>query len=122
VAAAIVGYSEGLEWSKWQFTELVQYFHKYEETQKEIFNWSAAKDCYVWLDSDKMNMLRPMKEMEKLIIGERYMLSKASGQLSRYYSELLFYTSAMKNLNTNFRNQKQKAETLIGLIKKNYKT
>ena len=120
-AAAVVGYSEGLEWSKGQFAELVQYFHKYEDTQKEIFNWSAAKGCYVWLDNDKMNMLRPMQEMEKLVIGENYILSGAHLQLSRYYSELLFYTSAMKNLNTNFRNQKKKAITFIKLIKENYK-
>ncbi|MGQ0739828.1 MAG: hypothetical protein ACT4OJ_12285 [Bacteroidota bacterium] len=121
VAAAIVGYSEGLEWSKWQFTELVHYFHQYENTQKEIINWSTAKGCYVWLDSNKLNMLRPMEEMEKLVTGENYILSKTPAQLSRYYSELLFYTSAMKNLNTNFRNQKQKAVTLIKLIRENYK-
>jgi hypothetical protein len=121
VAAGIAEYAQGLEFGRFQFSELAQYFHKYEDTQKEIINWSFAKKAYTWLNNDMTNMLRPMEEMENHIIDGNYILPNASGHLSRYYSELLFYSSAMENLNNYFERQKQKAISLSQLIRENYK-
>ena len=121
VAAGIAEYAQGLEFCRFQFTELIQYFHKYEETQKKIINWSLAKKAYDWLNKDMTNMLRPMEEIEKLVIAGNYILPNASGYLPQYYSELLFYSSAMENLHTYFERQKQKAISLIQLIQENYK-
>ena len=121
VTKGIVEYAQGLEFCRFQFSELIQYYHKYEESQKEVINWSLAKKIYVWLNKDMMNMLQPMEEMEKLVIEGNYILPDAYKYLSRYYSEMLFYASAMENLDTYFEKQKQKAVSLIQLIRDNYK-
>ena len=121
MAAGIAEYAQGLEFGRFQFSELAQYFHKYEETQKEIINWSFAKKAYSWLNKDMTNMLRPMKEMESFVADGNYILPDAPGHLSRYYSELLFYSSAMENLDTYFERQKQKAISLSQLVRENYK-
>jgi len=68
-----------------------------------------------------MNMLRPIEEMEKFVTKGSYILPNASGYLNRYYSEILFYSSAMENLDTYFERQKQKAISLSKLIRENYK-
>jgi hypothetical protein len=121
VAAGIAEYAQGLEFGRFQFSELAQYFHKYEDTQKEIINWSFAKKAYTWLNKDMTNMLRPMEEMENFVKDGNYILPNASGHLTRYYSELLFYSSAMENLNTYFERQKQKAISLSQLVREDYK-
>ncbi|HET9432275.1 MAG TPA: hypothetical protein VFO37_00900, partial [Chitinophagaceae bacterium] len=121
VAAGIAEYAQGLEFGRFQFSELAQYFHKYEETQKDIINWSFAKKAYTWLNKDMTNMFRPMEEMATFIIDGNYILPNASRYLNRYYSELLFYSSAMENLNSYFERQKQKAITLSQLVRENYK-
>ena len=120
VAEGISQYAQGLEFCHYQFSELVQYFHKYEETQKKIINWSLAKEAYNWMNSDMTNMLQPMEEMEKLIAEGQYILPGASKYLHQYYSEILFYISAMENLHSNFEKQKQKAISLMKLIHDNY--
>ena len=121
VAAGIAEYAQGLEFGRYQFSELTQYFHKYEDTQKEIIDWSFAKDVYSWLNSDIANMLRPMKEVESLVVDGNYILPNAYAHLNRYYGDLLFYSSAIGNLNTYFKRQKQKGISLIQLIRENYK-
>jgi hypothetical protein len=121
VAAGITEYAQGLEFCRYQFAELNQYFHKYEETQKKIINWSLAKKAYDWLNKDMKNMLHPMEEIENLVPAGNYILSNASGYLPQYYGEILFYSSAMENLHTYFEKQKQKAISLSQLIREKYK-
>jgi hypothetical protein len=121
VAQGIAEYAQGLEFCRFQFSEFIQYFHKYEETQKKIINWPLAKKAYAWMNKDLTNMLRPMEEIEKLILTGNYLLSNATGNFPQYYSELLFYTSAMENLHTYFEKQKQKAIALTQLIREKYK-
>ena len=116
VSEGIAAYAQGLEFSKYQFSEVVQYFHKYEETQKKVLNWELARKAYEWLNSDITNMIRPMEEMKKLIDNGQYLLPGAVAYFSQYYSEILFYISSMENLHTNFEKQKQKAIALIQLI------
>lgn len=121
VAEGIAEYAQGLEFCRYEFAEFTQYYHKYEETQKKIINWSLAKQAYAWLNKDIMNMLRPMDEMERLVPAGNYILPGASGYLPQYFSELLFYSSTMVNLHTYFEKQKQKAISLSQLIRKTYK-
>jgi hypothetical protein len=121
VAESIAEYAQGLEFCRYEFSEFIQYYHKYEETQKKIFNWSLAKNAYDWLNEDLTNMLRPMDEIEKLVLSGDYILPNASGYFPQYYSEILFYSSTMKNLHAYFERQKQKAISLIQLIHENYK-
>jgi hypothetical protein len=121
VAAGIADYAQGLEFCKYEFAEFTQYYHRYEETQKKIINWSLAKQAYAWLNKDIMNMLRPMEEMEKLVPAGNYILPEASRYLPQYYTELLFYSSTMLNLHTYFEKQKQKAISLSQLIRESYK-
>ena len=120
VSDGIAAYSQGLEFSKFQFSEVVQYFHKYEETQKKVLNWELARKAYEWLNSDITNMIQPMDEMKKLIGNGQYLLPGAIAYLPQYYSEILFYISSMENLHTNFEKQKQKAIALIQLIHDGY--
>ena len=120
VAEGIAQYVQGLEFCDFQFSEFIQYFHKYEETQKKIINWSLAKEAYKWMNNNMTNMLQPMEEMEKLIVEGQYILPSGSEYFHQYYSEILFYISSMENLHTNFEKQKQKAISLMKLIHDNY--
>ena len=120
VAEGIADYAQGLEFCRYEFSEFNQYYHKYEETQKKIFNWSLAKNAYDWLNKDLTNMLRPMDEMQKLVPAGDYIIPNVSGYFSQYYAEILFYSSTMKNLHTYFERQKQKAISLIQLIRESY--
>ena len=121
VAEGIAGYAQGLEFCRYQFSELIQYYHKYEETQKKIFNWELARMAYDWLNKDLANMIRPMEEMEKFVPTGDYILPNAFGYFSQYYSEILFYFSAIRNLHVYFERQKQKAISLTQLIREKYK-
>jgi hypothetical protein len=121
VAEGIADYAQGLEFCRYEFAEFTQYYHKYEETQKKIFNWALAKNAYEWLNKDLTNMLKPIEEMEKLVPSGDYILPNTFVYFSQYYSEILFYSSTMKNLHTYFERQKQKAIFLIQLIRNNYK-
>ncbi len=116
VSDGIAAYAQGLEFIKYQFSEVVQYFHKYEETQKKVLNLELARKAFDWLNTDMANMIRPMEEMKSLIGSGQFLLPGAVAYLSQYYSEILFYSSSMENLRTNFEKQKQKAIALIQLI------
>ena len=121
VATGIAEYDQGLEACRNQFSELTQYFHIIENTQKDILNMSLAKNVYDWFKTDKMNMLRQMNELEPMVIEGDYILPKANEKLHRYYSDLLYYSQTMDNMNTIYAAQKQKTISLIHLIRDNYK-
>ena len=121
VAEGIADYAQGLEFCRYEFSEFNQYYHKYEETQKKIFNWSLAKNAYDWLNEELTNMLQPMEKIDKLVLTGEYILPNTSTYFPQYYTEILFYSSTMKNLHAYLERQKQKAILLIQLIRKNYK-
>ena len=75
-----------------------------------------ARKAFDWLNIDMANMIRPMEEMKGLIGSGQFLLPGAVAYFSQYYSEILFYSSSMENLHTNFEKQKQKAIALIQLI------
>ncbi len=121
VAEGIADYALGVEACRNQEASVFQYFHVYENTQKDIINMVPAKNVYTWFEIDIMNMLRPMQEIKEHLLPGNYFLPGAERHLSRYYSDILFFSTSLKNFSSFLRTQKAKTVVLDQLIRDNYK-
>ena len=114
---AILHYDEGISSCKKVYLELERYFHVQEESQKEIFNLSLAKNIYVLFEQDLSNMFKPGDDLNKFIVKGKYLVQSKSELLNKNYNDLLFYRTTLNNVVIYLTAQKEKAIETIKIIK-----
>ena len=121
VTRGIASYSKGLEDCEHSKTEIKSYFHAFEDTQKSLLNQSLAKKTFEFIEENVNNMLAPLETFNDLINEGNFFLQEDKILIGRYYNDLLYYRTALNNLNVYISIQKELAESLITLIDSNYK-
>lgn len=120
VRDAMLTYQQGLEVCKHQYSEMTNYFHVVEDTQKGIFNLRLGKRAFELIEEDYRNMLLPLDRFEPLVPAGDYVLTADSRALGRYYGDVLFYRTALSQTNQFLQNQKRVGEDLARLIRETY--
>ena len=120
VANSILQYDQGLDACKYHYDFLLNYFHIYEASQKELFNLSLARKLYKDIEKNFSIVLLPISEFEKLVDEGSYLDNKNPELLSRYHDDILYYQTTLSNLTNIIANQKSAADSLIQLIRKKY--
>lgn len=120
VLEAILHYDQGLTRCNRQFEQLETYFHVVEERQKTLFDLSLGKKAYEFIEQDFMNMLLPVEQFEEFIDEGAYLINSDAMALQAYYGDVLYYRTALNVSNALMSGQKELAESLSELIRKNY--
>jgi len=120
VANSILQYDQGLDACKYHYDFLLNYFHIYEASQKELFNLSLARKLYKDIEKNFRIVLLPFSEFERLVDEGSYLDNKNPELLSRYHDDILYYQTTLSNLTNIIASQKSSADSLIQLIRKKY--
>jgi len=120
VRDAMLTYQQGLEVCKHQYSEMTNYFHVVEETQKGIFNLRLGKRAFVLIEQDYRNMLLPLDRFEPLVPAGDYILVADPLAFGKYYGDVLFYRTALAQANQFLQDQKRAGEDLARLIRETY--
>ena len=121
VATAILQYEQGLDACKYNYDLLLNYYHIYEATNKELFNMHLARKAFKAIEQDFRTVFLPFSVFEKLIVEGNYLDKDDPALFSRYHDDILYYQTTLSNLTNIVANQKLSAESLIQLIRKNYR-
>ncbi len=120
VARGILQYDQGLDACKYNYDLLLNYYHIYEATNKELFNMSLARKVFKAMEHDFRTVFLPYSEMEKLVGEGNYLDKNDPALFSRYHDDILYYQTTLSNLTNIVANQKLSADSLMQLIKKEY--
>jgi len=120
VRQALLGYEQGVEFCRHQYGELTAYFHVFEATQKQLFDYTLAKSAFAYIEEDYMRILEPLARFEPLVPQGEYFLSDDAQLLAVYYGDLLFYRTAMYNVVELLNAQQHMAQALLQLINLEY--
>jgi hypothetical protein len=60
----MLSYQQGLEVCKYPYSEMTNYFHVVEKTQKGIFDLRLGKRAFELIEEDYRNMLLPLERFE----------------------------------------------------------
>ncbi len=121
VANNILQYDQGLDACKYHYDFLLNYFHIYEASQKELFNLSLARKIFKDIEKNFRIVLLPFSEFERLVDEGSYLDNKNPELLSRYHDDILYYQTTLINLTNIIASQKSSADSLIQLIRKKYR-
>ena len=66
VASGILQYDQGLDACKYNYDLLLNYYHVFEATNKELFNMGIARSAFNAIEKDFRIVLLPYDEFEKL--------------------------------------------------------
>ncbi len=121
VANNILQYDQGLDACKYHYDFLLNYFHIYEASQKELFNLSLARKVFKDIEKNFRIVLLPYSEFERLIDEGNYLDNKNPELLSKYHDDILYYQTTLNNLTNIIASQKSSADSLIHLIRKKYR-
>ena len=120
VRDAMITYEQGLEACRHQDDEMQHYFHVVEENQKRLFNMRYGKRSFEYIEEDYHHMLDPLENFSPLVPPGQYLADDDPLLLNRYYSDLMFYRTALNVANMLFEEQKQLGESLARLIRDSY--
>ena len=120
VANGILQYEQGINACKSNYDLLLNYFHIYEATNKELFNMSIARKAFKAIEKDFRVTFLPLPEIEKLVDEGKYLENNDLVLLSRYYDDLLYYQTTLSNVVNITSKQKTSADSLIQLIRNEY--
>jgi hypothetical protein len=120
VAAGILQYEQGIEAVKYNYDLLLNYYHAFEPTNKELFNMSLARKSFKAIEHDFKTVFLPYSEFEKLFDNGNYLDTKDPKLLSKYHDDVLYYQTTLSNTANFVNDQKRLADSLIRLIRTNY--
>jgi hypothetical protein len=120
VRRAMLKYDQGLTACKHQYTLIRHYFHAYEATQTQLLNMRLSTQVYARIEDNYLNMLEPLESFEPLVPEGPYLIDHDPKLLAIYYTDLMFYRTALDEAVTFVQKQRLMAEALIDLIQAQY--
>ena len=120
VRRAMLRYQQGLAVCKYQYTEIQNYFHAYETSQKQVLNMKLARQAFAHIEENYLNMLEPLETFEPLVPVGPYLIDDDPKLLAVYFTDLMFYRTALYTVVVFLEQQKRMAESLIELIHDHY--
>ena len=121
VASGILQYDQGLDACKYNYDLLLNYYHVFEATNKELFNMGIARSAFNAIEKDFRIVLLPYDEFEKLVGEGNYLDKNDPALFAKYHDDILYYKTTLSNLTNMVANQKLSTDSLMQLIKKEYK-
>lgn len=120
VRRAMLKYEQGLAFCKYQYSEIQNYFHAYETSQKQVLNMKLARQAFAHIEENYLNMLEPLETFEPLVPVGQYLIDEDPKLLAMYFTDLMFYRTAL-HLAVDFLEQQERmAQSLIDLIRDHY--
>jgi hypothetical protein len=120
VATGILKYDQGLEACKYNYELLLNYYHAFESTNKDLFNMSLARKSFKAIEEDFEAVFLPYHEFEKLVPEGQYLDITDPKFILKYHDDVLYYQTTLRNTNNFISSQKFSADSLILLIRKKY--
>jgi len=122
VVEGMLRYEQGLADCRHQYSEMVNYFHVAEATQKRFLDLRLAKRSIEYIEQDpRARILESLDQFEPLFPAGRYLASDDPQLQNQYYGDVLFYRTALSNTVWFLREQKKMAVALIALIDERYR-
>jgi len=113
-------YEQGLAICKHQYTEIQNYFHAYETSQKQIMNMKLARQAFAHIEENYLNMLEPLETFEPLVRVGQYLIDDDPKLVAEYFAALMFYRTALHVSVVFLEQQMLMAQSLIDLIHDHY--
>ena len=121
ITSAILQYDQGLDACKYNYDLLLQYYHTFEATNKDIFNMTLARRAFKAIEQDFQTVFLPYNEFEKLVPEGNYLDKNDRALFLKYHDDILYYETTLTNLTNIVANQKRSADSLMQLIKSKYR-
>ena len=121
ITSAMLQYDQGLDACKYNYDLLLQYYHTFEASNKDIFNMTLARKAFKAMETDFHTIFMPYNEFGKLVPEGDYFDKKEPYLLLKYKDDILYYETTLTNLTNIVSNQKLSSDSLIRLIKTNYR-
>ncbi len=120
ITNAILKYDQGLDACKYNYDLLLQYYHTFESTNKNLFNMTLARKAFKAIEQDFHTVFLPYTEFEKLVPEGNYLDNNNPALFLKYHDDILYYETTLTNLTNIVANQKFSSDSLMQLIKKDY--
>ena len=120
ITSTILQYDQGLDACKYNYDLLLQYYHTFETTNKDLFNMTLARKAFKVIEQDFHTVFIPYNEFEKLVPEGNYLDKNDPALFLKYHDDILYYETTLTNLTNIVANQKLFSDSLIQVIKTNY--
>lgn len=120
VARGILQYEEGVDACKYNYDMLLNYAHIYEATNKELFNMSLARTAFKAIEKDFAIVFGALDQIDKMVPHARYIDKNDPELFSKYQKDILYYQTTLSNVTIITGRQKESADSLLQLIRKEY--
>ena len=120
ITNAILQYDQGLDACKYNYDLLLQYYHTFEATNKDLFNMTLARKAFKAIEKNFHTVFLPYDEFEKLVPKGNYLDKNNPALFIKYHDDILYYETTLTNLTNIVANQKLSSDSLMQLIKTNY--
>ena len=120
ITSTILQYDQGLDACKYNYDLLLQYYHTFETTNKDLFNMTLARKAFKVIEQDPHTVFIPYNEFEKLVPEGNYLDKNDPALFLKYHDDILYYETTLTNLTNIVANQKLSSDSLMQLIKTNY--
>jgi len=120
VRREMLKYEQGLAVCKYQYMEIQNYFHALETSQKQMLNMKLATQAFAHIEENYLNMLEPLESFEPLVPVGQYLIDDDPRLLAMYFTDLMFYRTALHVAVVFLEQQERMAQSLIDLIRDHY--
>jgi len=120
ITNAILQYDQGLDACKYNYDLLLQYFHTFEASNKDLFNMTLGRKAFKAIERDFRTVFLPYSEFQKLVPEGNYIDKSDPALFLKYHDDILYYETTLTNLTNIVANQKLSSDSLMQLIKTNY--
>jgi len=120
ITSAILQYDQGLDACKYNYDLLLQYYHTFEATNKDLFNMTLARKAFKVIEKNFHTVFLPYDEFEKLVPKGTYLDKNDPALFLKYHDDILYYETTLTNLTNIVANQKLSSDSLMQLLKTNY--
>jgi len=120
ITSAILQYDQGLDACKYNYDLLLQYYHTFEPTNKDLFNMTLARKAFKAIEKNFHTVFLPYDEFEKLVPKGNYLDKNDPALFLKYHDDILYYETTLTNLTNIVANQKLSSDSLMQLLKTNY--
>jgi hypothetical protein len=120
VTNGILQYEQGVDACKYNYDLLLNYYHIYEATNKELFNMSLARTAFKAIERDFTAVFLPLNQIGEMVPRGKYIDNNEPKLFSKYHDDILYYQTTLSNVTIVTEKQKESADTLIQLIRKEY--
>ncbi len=120
ITSAILQYDQGLDACKYNYDLLLQYYHTFEATNKDLFNMTLARKAFKAIEKNFHTVFLPYDEFEKLVPKGNYLDKNDPALFLKYHDDILYYETTLTNLTNIVANQKLSSDSLMQLLKTNY--